>query len=181
MAVERNAMRDTLRFWSSGVTVVATTAATQELNYAGMTVSAFTSVSLEPPLILVCLAKNTTTANTVLQSQVFSVSLLSGEQAHLSERFAGRVALPEHGDRFDGIAVQTAVTGAPILGDALAWLDCRVQTVHDGGTHWIVLGEVVATGHQDDATPPLVYFNRGYYALADEPEHLTTGGTRLKS
>lgn len=170
MAVERNTMRDTLRFWSSGVAVVATT--TQELTYAGMTVSAFNSVSLEPPVILVCLAKNTTTTNALLQSKFFSVSFLSGDQAYLSERFAGRIELPAHSNRFDGVAIATAVTGAPILQDALAWLDCRLQTAYDAVTHWIVTGEVVATGHKDDPAPPLVYFNRGYYALT--PEHEST-------
>lgn len=171
MTVERNALRDTLRFWSSGVTVVATTAADQERNYAGMTVSAFNSVSLEPPQILVCLAKDTTTANTLLRSQVFSVSMLSGDQAALSDRFAGRVDLPANGDRFDGVPITTAVTGAPILQEALAWLDCRVAAIHDGGSHWIVVGGVVASGHKDaPPPPPLVYFNRAYYALTPEQD-----------
>jgi 3-hydroxy-9,10-secoandrosta-1,3,5(10)-triene-9,17-dione monooxygenase reductase component len=54
------------------------------------------------------------------------------------------------------------------LSGALAWLDCRVQTLHDGSTHWIIIGEVIATGHKDDAIAPLIYFNRAYYALAPE-------------
>jgi flavin reductase (DIM6/NTAB) family NADH-FMN oxidoreductase RutF len=174
MNVDPKTMRDTLRFWSSGVSIVSTTDSgkgerDQQLRYAGMTVSAFNSLSLEPPLILICLTKETTTANLILESRIFSVSMLGGDQAYLSDRFAGRIPLPNHEDRFDGVAIFTAETGAPMLQDALAWLDCRVQTIHDGSTHWIVIGEVVATGYKDETLPPLIYFNRAYYALA--PEH----------
>lgn len=172
MAVDRNTMRDTLRFWGSGVAVVATMAdAAHEFPYAGMTVSAFNSLSLEPPLILVCIAKNTTTSDCLLRHRVFGVSILGGDQEYLSDRFAGRIDLPTHGDRFEGVAVETAVTGAPVLSDALAWLDCRVQSIHDGSTHWIVCGEVVATSHKDDAVSPLIYFNRAYFTLTPESEH----------
>ncbi len=172
MAVEPNTLRDTLRFWSSGVTIVTTLAdeQAQGFKYAGMTVSAFNSLSLEPPLILLCLAKASITTQYLLDAGVFSVSILSGDQAELGDRFSGRMKLPSRQDRFNGVAVETAVTGAPYLQDALAWLDCRVQTVHDGSTHWIVIGEVVATGHKDDTTPPLVYFNRAYSALTPERE-----------
>ena len=171
MAVDRSAMRDTLRFWGSGVTVVATLADdTHEFQYAGMTVSAFTSLSLEPPLIVVCIAKNTTTTDCILKHRVLGVSILNGDQAELSDRFAGRVDLPSHGDRFEGVAVGIAVTGAPVLQHALAWLDCRVQSVHDGSTHWIVCGEVVATGHAGSDVSPLIYFNRAYFSLTPESQ-----------
>jgi flavin reductase (DIM6/NTAB) family NADH-FMN oxidoreductase RutF len=164
-------MRDTLRFWSSGVAVVSTLARTPEHPYAGMTISAFNSVSLEPPRILISIAKNSLTTGHLLQARVFAVSLLNGEQGALADRFAGRVPLPADADRFDGVAIRTEVTGAPILQDALAWLDCRVHTIHDGDTHWIVIGEVAAAGHTgDDSTAPLVYFNRAYYALTPEQE-----------
>ena len=171
MAVDRNAMRDTLRFWGSGVTVIATlTDETYDFPYAGMTVSAFNSLSLEPPLVLVCFAKDTTTSDCILKNRIFGVSILGGEQAQISDRFAGRVALPSHGDRFEGVAVESAVTGAPLLRDSLAWLDCRVHSVHDGSTHWIICGEVVATGHRDEALSPLIYFNRAYFDLTPEGE-----------
>ncbi len=171
MAVDRNTMRDTLRFWGSGVTVVATLAdETRDFPYAGMTVSAFTSLSLEPPMILVCLNKNTTTSECVLKRRFFSVSILGGDQAALGDRFAGRVDLPSHGDRFGGVPVHTAETGAPILNDSLAWIDCRVQTVYDGSTHWIVCGEVVAAGHKETDLSPLIYFNRAYFDLTPEGE-----------
>lgn len=163
-------MRDTLRFWSSGVAVVSTLAQTPEHPYAAMTISAFNSVSLEPPQILISIAKTSMTTGYLLQAGVFAVSILDGDQSELADRFAGRIPLPANADRFNGVPVRTEITGAPVLRDALAWLDCRVHAVHDGGTHWIVIGEVAATGHRDDNTAPLVYFNRAYYAVTPEQE-----------
>jgi flavin reductase (DIM6/NTAB) family NADH-FMN oxidoreductase RutF len=170
MAVNQSSLRDTLRFWSSGVSVVATlTNGAHDFKYAGMTVSSFTSLSLEPPQILISIDKKSTTTGYLLKAGVFAISILSGVQAELSDRFAGRTPLPSHGDRFVGVEFETAVTGAPILHDVLAWLDCRVETVHDGNTHWIVIGSVMASGHQAEAADPLIYFNRGYSTLAPEP------------
>jgi flavin reductase (DIM6/NTAB) family NADH-FMN oxidoreductase RutF len=155
-------MRETLRLWASGVSVVTSA---EGGNYTGMTVSAFNSLSLEPPMILVCLSKNTHTADMVLRSSAFGVSILGEDQASISDRFAGRIPLETHEARFDTVATALYETGAPILADAISWLDCRVQTVHDGSTHWIVIGEVVATGCQGKVAPPLLYFNRAYRAL----------------
>ncbi len=171
MPVDSQTLRDTLRFWGTGVTVVTTTAETaQDRQTAGMTVSTFNSLSLEPPQILVCLAKASVTTNLILASRSLAVSILSSEQAHLSDRFSGRVELAPGEDRFDGVPTMTAVTGSPILQDALAWIDCRVTAVHDGSTHWIVVGEVVATNHKDDAATPLIHFNRSYHVLIPESE-----------
>jgi flavin reductase (DIM6/NTAB) family NADH-FMN oxidoreductase RutF len=172
MSVDRSTMRDTLRFWASGVSIVATLAPHGQpaYPYAGMTVSSLMSLSLEPAQILVSLAKQSTTADSVLASKIFSVSVLTAEQAPLADRFAGRSDLSAHQNRFDGVPVITAATGAPILQAALAWLDCRVVSVHDGSTHWIVVGEVVATGHREDDVSPLLYFNRAYASITPERE-----------
>ncbi|MEO8398143.1 MAG: flavin reductase family protein, partial [Chloroflexota bacterium] len=121
------------------------------------------------PQILISLDKKSATTAFLLKAGVFAISILNADQAALSDRFAGRTPLPSHGDRFVGVEYETAVTGAPILHDALAWFDCRVQTVHDGSTHWIVIGSVVASGHPPKATDPLIYFNRSYSTLAPEP------------
>jgi flavin reductase (DIM6/NTAB) family NADH-FMN oxidoreductase RutF len=167
MPIQSGSLRDTLRLWGSGVSIV-TSAHTLEdgsAHRAGMTVSAFNSLSLDPPMILVCLNKDTTTTHMIEQSQLFGVSILSEAQAHLSDRFSGRVPLASHEDRFDGVETFTVSTGAPLLADALAWLDCRVHTRHDGSSHWIVIGEVVSTGQQVGAVPPLIYYNRGYHTL----------------
>ena len=119
-----------------------------------MTVSTFNSLSLEPPQILVCLAKASVTTDLILTSRVLAVSILSSEQAHLSDRFSGRIELAPREDRFDGVSTMTAVTGSPILSEALAWIDCRVTAVHDGSTHWIVVGAVVAAGQNAEAETP---------------------------
>lgn len=164
-AVEPQHMRDTMRLWASGVSIVTSTLDGQ---HTGMTVSAFNSLSLEPPMVLVCMYKDTLTAQMVRDAGVLAINILGDDQAYLSDRFAGRVPLADGEDRFDGVATISAVTGAPILSDSLAWVDCRVQAVHDGGTHWIAVGEVLATGHRDANQAPLVYFDRGYRTLTLE-------------
>lgn len=163
--MDANNLRETMRLWASGVAVVSTADATCR---AGMTVSAFNSLSLSPPTILVCLQKDTRTAEVLPGAGVFAVSILGSDQAAISDRFAGRVPLTEGEDRFDGLRLTTGETGVPILADAVAWLDCKVRDIHDGSTHWIVIGEVVATGHPVDGASPLLYFNRSYHQLHTE-------------
>jgi flavin reductase (DIM6/NTAB) family NADH-FMN oxidoreductase RutF len=170
MNVDRNTLRDSLRFWSSGVSIVSTVTPpdVETHPYAGMTVSSFMSLSLEPPQILVSLAKQSFTTEAVLQAGFFAVSVLAAEQGELADRFAGRSGLASNVDRFNGVPYQTSFTGAPILQDSLAWFDCQVAAIHDGSTHWIVIGDVLATAHRDDAAP-LIYYNRAYSTLT--PEH----------
>jgi flavin reductase (DIM6/NTAB) family NADH-FMN oxidoreductase RutF len=156
-------MRDTMRFWASGVAVVSTA---DETCRAGMTVSAFNSLSLTPPLILVCLQKETRTAEVVQSAGVFAVSILGADQQELSDRFAGRIPLADGEDRFDGAPLLTAETGVPILADAIAWVDCKIAAIHDGSTHWVVIGEVLASGHASAfGAAPLIYFDRQYHEL----------------
>jgi 3-hydroxy-9,10-secoandrosta-1,3,5(10)-triene-9,17-dione monooxygenase reductase component len=164
-SVDSQAMRDTLRLWASGVSVVTTASATEK---AGLTVSAFNSLSLDPPMILVCLHKDSHAIPTLQATGVFAVSILSAEQEHLSDRFAGRTPLAEGEDRFTDVPTHTAVTGSPILEGAIAWLDCRVRTIHDGSTHWILIGEVVATNTNAERVDPLLYFDRNYRSLTRE-------------
>jgi flavin reductase (DIM6/NTAB) family NADH-FMN oxidoreductase RutF len=165
--IDPTIMRDTLRFWASGVAIVTTK---HGENRAGMTVSAFNSLSLEPPLILVCLHKDAVTAELIEQSKHFAVSILGNDHAYLSDRFAGRIPLSEEEDRFDDVPLISAVTGSPILSEALAWLDCRVHQVHDGSTHWILTGLAVAAG-RGDSEAPLIYYDRNYRALMLQTEH----------
>lgn len=153
------AMRETMRLWACGVTVVTTADGTHQ---AGMTASSFTSISLEPPLILVCLHKESETSKLVKETGVYAVSILGVDQAHLSSQFAGYVDLPEGADRFHNVETFTSETGSPILKDAIAWMDCKVFGVQDGSTHWIFVGQVIATGRKPDPVWPLVYHNRSY-------------------
>lgn len=164
MAVTSDDLRNTMRQWTSGV-VIVTTATKNER--AGVTVSSFTSVSLEPTLVLVCLQKTIYPLQLVRQAGVFGISLLHAGQSNISAQFAGFVPLPAGEDRFYGIETFTGVTGAPLLKDSLAWLDCRVRHIYDGGGSEIVVGEVLATDHHPDI-PPLTYHNRAYYRLVPE-------------
>lgn len=171
MSIDRNTLRDSLRFWSSGVSIVSTVTPpdVDSHPYAGMTVSSFMSLSLEPPQILVSLAKQSVTTEAVLHAGFFAVSVLAAEQGEIADRFAGRSGLASNVDRFNGVPYHTEFTGAPIIRDALAWFDCQIAAVHDGSTHWIVIGEILATTHRDDAAP-LIYYNRAYSTLTLERE-----------
>ncbi|NDJ85870.1 MAG: flavin reductase family protein [Chloroflexi bacterium] len=162
-----NQLRLTLRRWPSGVTVV--TAQRENMpSPVGVTVSSFTSVSLEPPLILVCLFKETDVAQAILSARAFGVMLLGDDQADLSVRFAGfDPDFPDGADRFENLQTYHLVTGAPLFEHAIAALDCRVWAIHDGSTHYIIVGQVVAarTPSVDDDRQTLVYYNRGYHEL----------------
>ena len=153
------ALRLTMRLWSCGVTVVTTSDGEER---TGMTASSFTSISLEPPLILVCLHKEAATSALIEKSGVFGVSLLEVSQEHISAQFAGFGEIPEGADKFYQINTFTDQTGSPLLTDAIAWMDCKVFGIHDGATHHIIVGEVLNTGRQDDPVLPLIYHNRAY-------------------
>lgn len=159
MAIELARFKAALRRWASGVTIVTTCAGERAF---GMTVSAFSSVSLDPPLVLVCADKKAHTHPEIAASGVFAVNLLADDQWDLSNRFAtqGNEAV-----RFEGLACRRGPSGAPWLPDTLAVLDCRVVAAHDAGDHVIYVGEVLAA--EFDATrDPLVYYEAGYRLLA---------------
>lgn len=131
---------------------------------AGLTCNSFTSVSLDPPLVLFCVDRNSTTLPAFLHTRAFSLSILSEEDEEVSRQFAS--ADPKA--RFDGVAVQTASTGVPILTSALAWIDCDLHEAVEAGDHMILLGHVRATGTCDEQTAgrPLLYFRGKYRSLA---------------
>lgn len=157
-----NELREVLRFWSTGVSVVA---ATHAGILHGMTVNSFTSLSLEPALVMVSLEKVTRTHGLVQSAGAFGVSILAQEQRELSDRFAGRES--ELSDRFDGVEHFALEGGSPLLSRALAFFDCRVAATHDAGTHTLFIGEVLAAGSppENEKLEPLVYFNRDYRRL----------------
>jgi flavin reductase (DIM6/NTAB) family NADH-FMN oxidoreductase RutF len=154
MTVDAGTFKDTLAQFVSGVTIV-TTQHDSTLN--GATVSSFTSVSLDPPLILICLQKQIATHDAILASGQFAVNILNERQIDPAMIFAGMQ--PDITDRFDGQPTITAATGSPILADSLGWLDCRVWQSFDGGDHTIIVGEVLAAGTAESASP-LLYHNR---------------------
>lgn len=157
-------LRDVLRFWTTGVTIVS---AVHQGTRHGMTVNSFTSLSLEPPLVSISLEKVTRTHELVRQAGRFGVSILSAGQNELSNRFAGREN--DHTDRFEDVSTFTLESGSPLLQEAIAYFDCRVAVTHDAGTHTIFISEVLAAGTPPDAAErkPLVYFNRAYRKLTE--------------
>ncbi len=163
MTIDAQAFRDALRHFPAGVTLVTIRAGDV---VHGLTVSAFASVSPEPPLVLVMIDQ-VHFAHRLLEQPgaTFAVNILADDQRDLSERFAWT---PD-GDRFAAGRWASALTGAPVLEDALAWLDCTVHSRHPAGTHTLYIGQVEASAVPRADGPPLVYWNRGYRALAPDP------------
>ncbi|MBI1282306.1 MAG: hypothetical protein GC179_29540 [Anaerolineaceae bacterium] len=164
MSVDAESLKKTMRRWVSGVTVVTSSDGQER---AGVTVSSFTSISVDPPLILFSLQSFTPTLKLIEKTGIFAVSILTTTQAHISVQFAGFAALPEGADKFYGVDLKTAVTGAPIIADAASWMDCKLASIYEAGLSRIVVGEVISTGQGDDILP-LVYLNRGYYDLTKQ-------------
>jgi len=161
MTDNSNDFRDVLRHFASGVTIV--TIQTPDGARAGLTVSAFTSISDDPPLIIVAINKKTYGHDLLTQEgATFAVNLLAADQVELSNRFASRVE-----DRFAVGEWKTAVTNAPILADSLAWLDCTIHAIYDGGSHSIFAGSVQATSVPRPDETPLIYWNRNYRELTN--------------
>ena len=130
----------------------------------GMTANAVSSVSLDPLLVLVCVGHDTEMRRLVRDAGHFALSMLPAQAETLSNHFAD-ASRPSGDAQFEGVETHTAVTGAPLLDGALAWVDCRVWKVHDGGDHDIVVGEVVACDTGTDA-PALGYYRSGYTTIA---------------
>ncbi len=160
-APDSAAFRSVMARFATGVTVMTAMDADGEVT--GMTANAVASVSLEPLLVLVCVERTTDMSRRLRSGGCFAVSMLTAEQRPLSDHFAN----PDRSRGwagFEGVAVRTEVTGAPVLEHALGWLDCRVHAIHDGGDHLIVVGRVVAAG-LGDAGPALGYFRHGYVEI----------------
>jgi flavin reductase (DIM6/NTAB) family NADH-FMN oxidoreductase RutF len=153
-------LRDIFGMFATGVTVIT---ATTPHGVHGMTANSFTSVSLRPPLVLVCVLRSGAMHRTILDSQAFGISVLSSRQRPLAQYFADR---RRHADQeFDVVDWRPgARTGVPILPAALAWMECRLESVYDGGDHAIFLGEVLDLGRSSDADA-LLFFGGEYRRL----------------
>lgn len=161
MPLDPEAFKAVMGQWPSGVTVVTTADASGR---AGMTASSFSSVSLAPPLVSVCIARHLPMHGRVEKAGIFAVNILSKDKVDYGRRFAGMMR--DVTDRFDGIEVSTAATGAPLLAGTLGWVDCRTWAKHDGGDHTIFVGEVLAAGI-DRTAAPLLYHSRSWGQFAD--------------
>ena len=155
--LDPDAFRSVLGRFASGITVV--TARDDTGKDLGMTVSAFCSVSLVPPLVLICVDHVASMHDMLRETSHFAVNILAAHQEPLSRRFSG----PDEHKRFDGIGYARGITGTALLDDALAHIECRRVAHHGAGDHTIIVGEVeVATAHSDR---PLLYYRGGYAQL----------------
>ena len=156
--VDQSAFRDALGRFASGVTVVTTVL--DGIDHA-MTASAFTSVSLDPPLVLICSHKTSRFHEAVLQSGFWGVSILAEEAEIASAWFAHRGRPLEN--QLSDFPYTRGESGAALMDDSLAWLECTTTAVHDGGDHAIIVGSVTGAGVRDDIDDPLLYY-RSHYA-----------------
>jgi flavin reductase (DIM6/NTAB) family NADH-FMN oxidoreductase RutF len=152
--------RHVIARFATGVSVVSTVSADHRY---GMTVNSLTSVSLDPVLVLFCCDRGTTLHDPVLATGRWGVSILSGSQREVSARFAKRGLSGD--ELFDRYPCRPGPwTGAPLLDDAIGWLECRTWATYDGGDHTIVVGEVLGVAEGADADA-LLYFESTYRAL----------------
>lgn len=150
----QNGLKQAMRVYPQGVTVVTT----DSDGPRGLTVSSFTSVSLDPPLILVSIAKGSGMHDLLRDAKAYAVNFLADDQKSVSDRFAGRTQAK---DRFEGIRFAKGVTGSPLISGARAVLECRAWKVYEGGDHSILVGEVVAAKALNSKRP-LVYYSQQY-------------------
>lgn len=153
--------RQTMSRYASGVTVVA--AMDEQGMPWGLTASAVSSVSLNPPLVLLCIDKKANTYEPVTKARFFAINVLNRRQDELALLFATRGA-----DKFAGIPFETGVTGAPLLPDvSIAMIECRMFAQYDGGDHTIVVGEVVAASVSEGQ--PLLFYDRKFGTFVPNP------------
>lgn len=153
-------LKETMSSWASGITVVTTL---DEQKIHGMTASSFTSVSMDPPLVLVCVGKKKRTHQILLARKAFGVIILASDQEEISNMAAGFRG-PE-GNYLPGIEWEMKA-GVPIIKDSLAWMSCSLYSTSDGGDHTIFIGKVEDTGVSNSGKPPLVWYLRGYRNLS---------------
>ncbi|EMY69357.1 flavin reductase family protein [Leptospira vanthielii] len=158
MSASIDKFKSSLSLWASGVCVITYESSQKK---GGVTVSSFSSVSLEPPLVLFCLAKDSSAKEPIQDSGNFVVNILSSEQKQISADFASGSL--DKAVVLEGLKPETLSTGAPVLRDSLASLDCKVDRIIEAGDHWILIGLVEAVATKEGF--PLLYFNRNYREL----------------
>ena len=155
MPVDEQRFRQALGHFATGVTIV--TMRDRGGQPQGLTANSLTSVSLDPPLVLVCIDRRISAYPVMQEVEGWVVNILAADQEELSRRFA----TPDI-DKFDGVAFESGAYGAPLIGGALATLAVRSYARHDGGDHEIFVGEVTDVDFHDGE--PLVFY-KGMYAL----------------
>jgi flavin reductase (DIM6/NTAB) family NADH-FMN oxidoreductase RutF len=157
MSLDPDEFRSVLGRFATGVTIV-TVADRQGLDY-GITVTAFCSLSLQPPRVLVCIDHDASILPPLSDASHFVVNILAADQEPIARRFA----TPDAERRFDGIGYTRGQSGTAVLEDVLAWIECRTVQSIDGGDHTIFVGDVEAASARSDT--PLLYYRGGYSQL----------------
>ncbi|MEY3807368.1 MAG: hypothetical protein RI893_344 [Pseudomonadota bacterium] len=164
MAVGVDDFKKAMQQWASGVNVVTTFS--ESFGLQGMTVTAFSSVSLNPPQVLVCINESADTGEGIQESQCFAVNTLRADQQDVSNQFAGGNSQEQ---RFKNTPWTAGMTGAPLLDNSIMSLDCKIISKVHAGTHWVIIGEV-----QDSVCrpgEPLLYY-QGAYRQLDVPAEI---------
>lgn len=159
-ATRMDTFREVLGYFASGVTIIT---GMPNDGPAGFTCQAFSSLSLDPPLVLVLPGKSSTSWPKIQATGRFCVNILADDQEHVSAAFARSGA-----NKFTGSSWEPSHLGLPVIGGACAWIHCQVDAVHSGGDHLIVVGAVEDLAASEDSRPLL--FHRGGYTRAAFPE-----------
>jgi len=161
MGIDQDLFRAAMGQLASGIAVVTVHVEGED---HGFTASSFTSLSLDPALVLVCVMRDTRSHLLIEQAGHYAVSILAGAQQELGERFADALVV----DRFAGLTLERALSGARLIPNSLAWVDCKLREVFPGGDHSIFVGEVVA-GFASDNADALLYHDRHWGRFVSAP------------
>jgi flavin reductase (DIM6/NTAB) family NADH-FMN oxidoreductase RutF len=156
-------LRNALGCFATGVTVITTSLDGHDY---GMTANAFSSVSLDPPLVLICVVNGTEGCESITTNGIFAVNVLAAHQEPLSRFFSSKDR-PRGAEGFADIAHRRVASGAPVLDECAAFMDCRVSAQHVAGDHTIFIGEVMAIDANPEAEPLLFHAGR-YRSVATE-------------
>jgi len=166
-AVSQTVFRSALSHFSSGITIVTTC---DDGHFHGLTVSSFCSLSLEPPLVLICIDHRCQSHVLIEKTRIFAVNILAENGRWLAHQFAQREK-----ERFMNVATYIGLTGAPMLRDALATIECQVCDILPGGDHSVIVGRVV-NAHINDEALPLLYYRSEFYQLAALRQQKSSSG-----
>jgi flavin reductase (DIM6/NTAB) family NADH-FMN oxidoreductase RutF len=165
VSVTQESLRDVLGLFPTGIAVVTARAADGALY--GVTINSFSSVSLDPPLVLFSLSRGLQTLKALLSAEGFAIHFLSEDQRHMSARFARAFS-----NKWDDVQFRDGVTGCPVLEPALAVLECRLYAQYDGGDHVIIVGRIAHVERQLSENP-LVFFRGRYHTIGAEAAALS--------
>lgn len=159
MSLNADEFKNALSHFASGVTVITFS---DPLRSGGLTVSSFSALSLDPPLVLFSIQKHITSHDPLLASGLFTVNVLASDQEELSNQFASS-KIDKH-DLIQSLGCDLGHNGVPFLKNTLSRIECEVEKQVDGGDHTIVIGRVLAAV-SDDSKRPLLYYRRAYYGI----------------